>query len=160
MIEILAFDTRHAEFFAAINRAWLDAHDLYEEADGKLIYSPQAAILDIGGEILIAEEAGRVVGSVVLLPAGEGEFELAKLAVVPERQRRGLGRRLSEQAIARARERGARRVVLSSNSRLQAAIRLYESLGFQHVPPPPVSAYETANVYMLLELGGTPAPAG
>lgn len=158
MIRILPFQPHHAESFAAINRDWLDAHDLYEEADGKLIYSPQAAILDIGGEILIAEDAGRVVGSVVLLPAGEGAFELAKLAVVPELRRRGLGRRLSEHAIARARERGARRMVLSSNSRLQAAIALYESLGFCHVAPPAVPAYTTADVYMALELGSETTP--
>lgn len=160
MIDIRTYRSEDAAAFAAINRTWLDAHDLYEEADGKLIYSPQAGILDVGGEILIAEDAGRVVGSVVLLPAGEGEFELAKLAVVPALQRRGLGRQLSERAIARAQELGAARVVLSSNSRLQAAIRLYESMGFQHVPPPAVPAYTTANVYMALELNGDSVPTG
>jgi hypothetical protein len=44
------------------------------------------------------------------------------------------------------------RVVLVSSTRLGAALRLYEKLGFEHRPPPAVQAYATADVYMELEL--------
>ncbi len=50
---------------------------------------------------------------------------------------------------------GARKMVLVSSSRLGAALRLYETLGFRHVPPPDQPAYATADVYMELELDGT-----
>jgi hypothetical protein len=42
--------------------------------------------------------------------------------------------------------------MLVSNSRLQAALRLYESLGFSYCPVPEVSKYKVADVCMVLHL--------
>jgi GNAT superfamily N-acetyltransferase len=42
----------------------------------------------------------------------------------------GIGRKLVEWAIARAREKGCRLVQLTSDKRRRDAIRFYESLGF------------------------------
>ena len=61
--EIVAYQDRHADDFARLNREWLDSFGLYEEADGKHLYSPREYILDPGGEIFIAEEDGRVLGT-------------------------------------------------------------------------------------------------
>ena len=160
MIEIVPFQSRHAAAFAEINRAWLDAFGIYEEADGKHLYSPQASILAPGGEIHVAEEQGRVVGTVALVPSVDGEFELAKLAVSPAVRGRGLGRRLATLAIGRARQRGAVRVVLSSSSKLGVALALYESLGFRYLALPAESPYDTADVYMALELCAAPSGNG
>lgn len=152
MIEIVPFRPEHATAFAELNRAWLDDFGIYEEADGKHLYSPRDSILSNGGEIHIAEEQGRVVGTVALVRVSSREFELAKLAVSPETRGTGLGRRLAELAVRRARELGADRVVLSSSSKLSAALKLYESLGFQYLVPPTDSPYSTADIYMSLEL--------
>lgn len=152
MIAIVPFESRHADAFARINRAWLDAAGIYEEADGAHLYSPQASILAVGGEIYLAEDHGRVVGTVALVPAAEGDIELAKLAVSPSSRGSGLGRRLATWAVERAGQLGAARVVLSSSSKLSAALKLYESLGFSYLAPPADSPYETADVYMALAL--------
>jgi ribosomal protein S18 acetylase RimI-like enzyme len=50
--------------------------------------------------------------------------------VVDEARRSGLGRALVEGAIARARERGCRRMELDTNEDNAAARALYEGLGF------------------------------
>ncbi len=42
--------------------------------------------------------------------------------------------------------------MLVSSSKLLAADRLYESLGFRHAPLPREPGYATADVYMELEL--------
>jgi ribosomal protein S18 acetylase RimI-like enzyme len=48
----------------------------------------------------------------------------------------------------------ARRIYLESNTRAQAAVRLYERIGFRHLPGPlHPSKYERANVFMELLLG-------
>ena len=49
----------------------------------------------------------------------------------------GLGRALSEAALARARERGCARVELDVNEANPAALALYEGLGFTAVSDPP-----------------------
>ena len=47
-----------------------------------------------------------------------------------------------------------RRLYLETNRKLALAIRLYESVGFRHLPPERVvpSPYARANVYMELDL--------
>jgi GNAT superfamily N-acetyltransferase len=157
--EIVPFEDAHAEAFYALNRAWLDAHGLYEPADEKQLADPRGRILARGGDVFVALLAGRVVGTAALIPLGAGVVEIAKLAVAENVRGGGLGRRLVEWCIARAREQGMRRIVLVSSTRLGPALRLYESLGFLHRPPPAPLAYETADVYMELELGAAP-PAG
>lgn len=155
--EIVAYQDRHADDFARLNREWLDSFGLYEEPDGKHLYSPREYILDPGGEIFIAEEDGRVVGTCALVPVSDHVFEVAKLAVAHEARGQGLGRRLAELALNRARERGATRVVLLSSSKLGPALKLYESLGFEHRPLPGHQPYETADVYMELEMSSVPS---
>lgn len=150
--EIVAYQDRHADEFARLNREWLDAFGLYEEADGKHLYSPRAYILDCGGEIFIAEKNGRVVGTCALVPVSDKVFELAKLAVSKESRGEGLGRRLAKCALAHARDRRATRIVLFSSSKLRPALKLYESLGFKHRPIPSGQPYVTADVYMELEM--------
>ena len=54
--------------------------------------------------------------------------------------------------IMAARKFGARKLVLLSASRLQAAVHLYERLGFRHEPLPSSNPYATADVYMVLDL--------
>lgn len=149
--EIMSFEDRHADEFARLNREWLDAFGLFEEADAKHLYSPRTCILDRGGEIFIAERNGKVVGTCAVMPMSAKVFELAKLAVSAECRGEGLGRRLAGRALGCARDRGAARVVLLSSSRLGPALKLYESLGFMHRPMPGDQPYETADVYMELD---------
>ena len=72
------------------------------------------------------------------------------LAVSPAAQGLGLGRRLVEACLAYARDHGARRVVLLSSTKLKAALRLYEGLGFRRSPVPAGAMYVTADVFMSL----------
>ena len=152
-IAIVGYEDRFADDFAQLNREWLDGYGLYEEADGKQLYSPRKEIIDAGGEIFIALKDRRVVGTCALVRMSDRMFELAKLAVAREARGAGLGRRLSEHAIDRARERGATRVALVSSTKLTTALRLYESMGFVHMPLPAHQPYATADVYMELALG-------
>jgi ribosomal protein S18 acetylase RimI-like enzyme len=148
---IVGYEDRHAEDFARLNREWLDAYALYEEPDAKQLYSPRETILDAGGEIFIALNDGRVVGTCALVRVSATVFEMAKLSVAPETRGTGLGRRLTQVAIDRARARGATRITLMSSSKLTTALRLYESMGFKRRPLPEDRPYETADVYMELE---------
>lgn len=134
---------------------WLTAFFHVEAKDEAALSDPEGTILVPGGQILLADITGRTVGCVALLPMPGDAYEVAKMAVAPEAQGRGVGRLLMEAALAWARERGARRLYLESNARLAPALRLYESAGFRHLPPHarPVSPYARADVFMELLLG-------
>ena len=51
--------------------------------------------------------------------------------VAPERQRRGVGRQLTETAIAWAHDAGFARLVLETTPQQKAAVALYEATGFR-----------------------------
>jgi putative acetyltransferase len=138
--------------FAALNRAWLAEYRLLEATDERQLLDPVGEIIAPGGQVFVARRGGEVVGTCAVLPHEEDVMELAKLVVVPSAQGLGVGRRLVEACLAYARGRGARRLVLLSNSRLGAALRLYERLGFRPAPVPRDAVYVTADVYMELDL--------
>lgn len=149
---IIPYRDRDAGAFYSLNRAWLDEHGLYEEPDEKQLADPVGQIIGPGGAIWVAVADGSVIGTAAVVPHGPGEVEIAKLAVAEPARGQGLGRRLAERCIEQARTMGARRIVLVSSSRLGAALRLYEKLGFRHVAPPDNPVYATADVYMELDL--------
>ena len=76
-----------------------------------------------GHELLIAEEEGEVIGSVVLLIApnlshGASPWAVVENLIVTRKQRRrGVGHQLMEDAITRAREAGCYEIQLSSNKK-------------------------------------------
>jgi len=87
-------------------------------------------------EVLVAVLDGAVVGYATLgrwydIAASAHVLELKGLAVLPDHQRHGIGRRLVDAAIAAARRRQARRLALRVLGPNAAARTLYESCGFQ-----------------------------
>lgn len=157
-ISIETFRPEHGEKFAELNREWLLRYNLLEPADEEQLADPQTHFLDTGGQVFVALHDGQVVGTCAIFPRDSQAREIAKLAVSADFRGRGLARRLVERCIAYAREQGARRVVLLSNSQLQPALHLYESVGFRYQPAPEVRAYDTADVYMVLDLAVVPEP--
>lgn len=117
--------------FARINRQWIEAMFALEPVDEAQLADPRGEIVDGGGDILFVEdpELG-IVGTCGLLRTGENEFELIKMAVLPEARGRGAGEFLLRATIERAFALGAKRLFLLTNSKSEAAIRMYERSGF------------------------------
>jgi putative acetyltransferase len=83
-----------------------------------------------GGGFWIAEDGGGLLGTCGLFPLGEATYEIRKMYVDGRARGRGVGRALLERALADARDRGARVVVLDTLHTMEDAIRLYERSGF------------------------------
>lgn len=131
---IVDYSSEHRDAFRDLNLEWIERFFAVEESDRTMLSDPENTIIDRGGFIFVALDGDIVTGVCSLLPVGGKSFQLAKMAVSPASRGKGTGRRLAEAAIARARERGANRVELFSNTVLQPAISLYRSLGFVEVP--------------------------
>ncbi len=91
---------------------------------------------DPNNELVVGELAGRVVAVLQLtcIPTltrrGSRRALIEGVRVDARLRSGGIGRRLVEWAIERAREKGCRLVQLTSDKRRGDAIRFYESLGF------------------------------
>ncbi|MEO1083049.1 MAG: GNAT family N-acetyltransferase [Acidobacteriota bacterium] len=81
-----------------------------------------------------AGNGGEVVGFAVVR-ALDDDLHLQEMDVVPEHGRRGLGRRLVESVCAGARERGARRVTLTTFRDVPWNAPFYRRLGFREIAP-------------------------
>ena len=94
------------------------------------------------GEVLVAEENGRIAGTVMLEPfhrfseiaRSPGEAEVRALAVAPQEQHPGTGRALVAAVIERATVRGVHRLLLSAQPAMAAAQHLYRRAGFTRLP--------------------------
>jgi GNAT superfamily N-acetyltransferase len=81
----------------------------------------------------IAEADGRTVGSITLNDEGGGLGRLGHLVLTPDTRGSGAGRRLVEEVLEAARAAGYERLELATFSDLEAAGRLYRSVGFVNV---------------------------
>ena len=95
-------------------------------------------------ERIVAEQDGALLGSVMLyspaanaygdVVAGVGWPELRLLAVAPAARGQGVGAALVGECMRRAQHAGASALGLHTSESLQAAIRMYERMGFVRAP--------------------------
>jgi len=133
MIDIIDYQDKYASVFKKINLEWLDKYNLTEEADLLVLNKPRETILEPGGAIFLARTKDGIIGSAALISGHDGLYELAKMTVVPSWQGRGISKLLLEKCLERARFLGARKIVLFSHHKLEAALQLYTNYGFVHV---------------------------
>jgi len=90
-----------------------------------------------GYKLLVAEEKGDIVGTMILLIVPNIAHRVSPWALVenlivdPKQQRKQLGKQLIEYAICRAKEAGCYKIVLNSNKKRRGAHKFYRSLGFE-----------------------------
>ena len=136
-VEIVEYLPQYKKAFYELNRKWIELYWELESHDIEVRENPEKHILEKGGHIFVALYNGFPVGVCALCPMPEGsvyDFELAKLAVSDSIKRKGIGRRLCDAVINKARELGGEKLFLESNTRLKPAIALYRRLGFKELP--------------------------
>jgi len=122
-----------------------------EASDHHALDNPIDNILKPGGYIVIALYDGQPVGTCALLKMDNSSFELAKMTVAETAKGRGLGYLLGKHCIDKARELGANRIYLESNTQLVPALNLYRKLGFTRTSGND-SPYTRCNIQMELIL--------
>lgn len=80
----------------------------------------------------VMEQEGELVGYGIL-SAAAGEAHILNIAIVPHRQGHGLGRTFMHFLLETARHHGADTAFLEVRPSNRSALRLYDSLGFNHV---------------------------
>ena len=153
-LTIREFQSGDETSFRKLNEEWITRYFRIEPKDEEALLDPQSSILASGGRIFFAVSEGQCIACCALVARGANEFEVAKMAVAPDHRGNGVGRKLLEAVIAAARASGTRRLYLETNRVLAPAIRLYQSIGFQHIPRSRVvpSPYARADIYMELTL--------
>lgn len=155
-MRITGYSPDYAEDFARLNYQWIEHYFRIEDEDRAALDHPEAYAIEPGGEIFFLLIDEQVVGTAAMVPkafhasGGVARFELAKMAVDPSLQGRGLGKGLLAHAIDYARDQGANEVVLSTNDILTPALTVYRDAGFVAQPAAQDERYERSNLFMVL----------
>lgn len=150
-ITIVDYEKKHQPYFERFNRQWIEELFEMETVDEFVLKNPEVAILASGGAILMAMYDGVVAGTVALRKVDEHTYEFTKMAVDENFRRKGIAEALSYASFEKGKELGARSIILYSNTKNAGAIKLYEKLGFKHLPVEN-DVYRRANVKMSIRL--------
>ncbi len=151
MFEIITFDIKFAADFKRLNLEWLDKYKLTESHDLYYLNDPVKTIIEKEGFIWLAKKEEEIVGSAAIMKMEDTVYELSKMSVTAAFQGKGIGKKLIEKCLAKAKELGAKKLMLFSNHQLKSAINMYEKFGFSHVAVID-SPFETADIKMELIL--------
>jgi putative acetyltransferase len=143
---------------ASLVRQVLWEHDLPFEPWGldADILAPGAAYAAF---YVATDAAGRIVGTAALRRTGPASGELRKMFLLPEARGNGLGRALLDAVLAAARARRLERLTLTTRSRYDRAIRMYERTGFRLVGPARRPRGDDLGLVYELDLAGRDDPA-
>ena len=152
-VQILDYQPEYQSHFRELNYQWIEEFFEVEDLDRKILDDPENYILEAGGDIVFARLGEEIIGTCALIKLGDGTYELAKMAVAEKARGKQIGKKLGEAVIQKARNAGAKRVILESNKKLTPALNLYEKLGFRVLgKEPDQSMYCRANIKMELIL--------
>ena len=138
--------------FAALNAEWIEDLHYLEESDKRMVAEPEI-YLERGGQVFTAHVDGEVAGAVALKPHEDGRWELTKMAVDTRFRGRGVGQTLMDACHDYAKNTlGLDRLFLLSNTKNEAALRLYKRNGWtvNHEGPHPI--YDRCNIGMEVKL--------
>lgn len=130
-VKILDYAEEFKEYFKTLNVEWLEKYFEVEKRDLEILMNPKSEILHKGGFIIFAVVGGEIVGTGALLMVDSETFEIAKMAVTERAQGKQVGKRITDALIKKAREEGAKRVILKTDNKLWAAVNLYRKAGFR-----------------------------
>ncbi|KMQ66661.1 MarR family transcriptional regulator [Chryseobacterium angstadtii] len=152
-VKIVDYEPQYKQAFKALNEEWIRTFFTMEASDYKLLDNPEEEIINKGGHIVFALLNNEPVGTCALVKMKDEPlaFELSKMAVSPKAQGKKIGYLVGQALVDKARELKAESIFLETNSVLVPAIKLYEKLGFEHLPLSG-SAYERCDTQMLLKI--------
>jgi N-acetylglutamate synthase-like GNAT family acetyltransferase len=146
-LEIVEFSDGLAHHFHDLNKAWLEKYFVVEPIDREMLSNPRHFFINKGGCIFFAKIGDEVVGTFALIKESSKAYELSKMAVSELHQGKKIGNHMLEYCLKKAKELGAEKLVLFSNTILAPAIHLYEKYGFVSVPIGN-SEYKRSNIKM------------
>lgn len=152
-VQIVEYESQYQSAFKSLNEEWISTYFEMEEADYKALDNPKEYILDKGGKIFVALHNNEPLGVCAMIKMNDSsyDFEMAKMAVSPNAQGKNIGWLLGQAVVDAAKELGASKLYLESNTILKPAINLYLKLGFRKIAGQ-ATPYKRCNIQMELDL--------
>ena len=86
-----------------------------------------------GAEVIVIGDSVQILATGILLSGADGRGRMVRVSVDAGRRREGLGRRVVEELVERARRRGMRELLVRTDTPWASAVALYVACGFVEV---------------------------
>jgi ribosomal protein S18 acetylase RimI-like enzyme len=86
-----------------------------------------------GAEVVVIESAGEIIATGTLVADDATTAQIVRMSVAAAHRRQGLGRRIVEELVERARRRQVSEVSVLTDTPWTSAVELYRSCGFTEV---------------------------
>jgi len=150
-IKIITYQPEYKSDFIRLNTAWLEEFFYVEPHDIETFSTIEHDIVENDGEIFFCLVNNEIAGTVAMIKVNEQVFELAKMAVDKKFQGQKLSHLLMKACIAFAKEKGIKKIMLMSSTKLDTALHLYRKYNFIEVPLSETD-YARADIQMELTL--------
>ncbi|MDE6607980.1 MAG: GNAT family N-acetyltransferase [Lachnospiraceae bacterium] len=133
-MNVIPYQEKYKKDFIQFNTDWIVDNFGYLEEEDLITFDHIEESLENGAMIYFAVENGTALATCMVKQLGDdGTWELCKLGSNKHLPHKGAGSAVFEAAMNWAIEHGAERLFMISNSRLKAAIHIYEKYGFREV---------------------------
>lgn len=150
-MKVISYDKKFRDDFKEMNLEWIKKYFKVEKKDLEQLSNPEECLAN-GGEIFFVIDDGLAVGTCAMYKISKDQYELAKMAVLPSHQGRGLSNLLMKACEDWARDKGAKEILIVSNTSLTPAITLYKKHGYTVTRLGQDPVYERGDIEMIKKL--------
>lgn len=144
-MEIIPYRKELKKDFIDLNLGWLNRYFTVEESDREIFDNVEKYLAN-GSEIFFAIEDNDVLATCMAVPVSEGVYEICKLAASGQYTGKGAGSAVFKACMDYAKEKGAKKIIIISNTKLAHALHIYRKFGFVEVPLDNFHNYERADI--------------
>lgn len=132
-MNVIQYQAKYKKDFIQFNTDWIEDNFGYLEAEDIETFNHIEESLEKGAMIYFAVENGNVLATCMAKPLNDETWELCKLGSNKQLPHKGAGSAVFEAAMHWAVRHGAKKLFILSNSKLKAALHIYEKYGFHEV---------------------------
>lgn len=134
MMNVIPYDAKYKKEFIQFNTDWIVDYFGFLEKEDQATFDHIEESLEKGAMIYFAEEDGKILATCMAKPMNEsGVWELCKMGSNKHLPHKGAGSAVFKAAMDWALNHGAGKLFILSNSKLKAALHIYEKYGFHEV---------------------------
>lgn len=149
-MEVISYQEKYKKDFAELNLVWIKKYFKVEPQDVKMLNDIEDFLAN-GAAVYFVVEQDKAIATCMVVPRDGQIWEICKLAADEHYMGKGAGSAVLKACMDYAKEHGASKLMIVSNSILSAAMHLYSKVGFKEVPIDNME-YERVNIQLELNI--------
>lgn len=149
-IKIVGYCKQYKQAFIDLNVAWIEKYFIVEPQDTEMLNNVEDHI-KAGAAVYFALLQEKAIATCMVIPRENNVWEICKLATDEQYRGKGAGSAVLKACVDYAKEHGAVKLMIVSNTVLSSAMHLYAKFDFKEVPIDNME-YERVNIQLELNL--------